>query len=226
MAAIEKLIKDFSGADEKAAQARERLDLLKNAAQAHLRLVEDDLAEMLDANAEGIGGVFIVPGSVQNFQQGYTCSSGETVDAGISAAVDRFFSGDDKDGFKTVVKSALGVLFADPSAGEQEKTYCFVAMEHGAFIRVDVAIWKYRFAQKGIIDTMNQAFCYTFCKSIVDHQKVSVDTLIDLVSSQVGGDLAEVHAFLDAMRKLSAKIAGEASATVATRAIAAMRAAK
>jgi hypothetical protein len=226
MAAIEKMIKDFTGADEKKLQAKERLELLKNAAVAHLKLSEDHIAEMLQGKAGGITDLFIVPGSVQNFNQGYTVSTSETVDAGISAAVDQFFSGDVKNGFKTVVQSALSVLFADTTSGEQEKNFYFVTMEHNAFVRVDVAIWKYYFSQKGITDTLSQAFCYTFVKSIIDHTKVSVDTMVYLVSSQVGDDLSKVESFIDAMRKLYGKLAGKDPQKVANEAIEAMRRAR
>jgi hypothetical protein len=219
---VEKLIRDFTGADEKSLQAKERLDLLKNSAEAHLKIAELHIAEMLHGTAGGISDLYIVPGSVQNFQQGYTCSSGETVDAGISTAVDQFFAGNVKDGFKTIIQSALSALFADTTTGEQEKDYYFVTMEHNAFVRVDVHIWKYYFSQKGITDTLDQAFCYTFVKSIVDHQKVSLDTMVYLVSSQVGDDLDKVKSFLSAMRQLYKDISDDSAEDVAARAISAM----
>jgi hypothetical protein len=219
MASIEKMIKDFTGADQKALQVKERLELLKNAAQAHLMIAETRISEMLHGKGGGISDLYIIPGSVQNFQQGYTVATTETASDGISAAVDQFFSGEYKDGFKTVIKSAISVLFSDTTAGETERDYYFVTMEHNAFVRVDVAFWKYYFTQKSISDDAEQAFCYTFVKSIVDHERVTLDAMIYLVSSQVGDDLDKVKDFLNAMKELYGALSEEAPERVADRVI-------
>jgi hypothetical protein len=224
MASLQKMISDLTGADEKAQQAKERLELLKNSAQAHLQLAEDKISEDLTGNSGGVHKLFIVPDTVMDFQQGYTVSASETIDAGLSSAIDQFFSGDTKDGFKTVVKSGLSVLFADTSTGETSKTYYFVAMEHNAFIRVDVSVWKYYFSQKSIQDDVQQAFCYTFCKSIIDHKKVSEDTLIYLVSSYVGDDLAKVQEYINAIRKLYSALEPKSPLEVANNAMTMFRA--
>ncbi|BCJ68041.1 hypothetical protein [Polymorphospora rubra] len=202
MAAIEKVIAGFTGSDDKAVQVKERLEFIRSAAEAHLQLAEDRIGAMLHGTGGGISDLFIVPGSVQNFQQGYTVSSGEAATAGIDAAVDQFFSGQYKDGLKTVVHSAIDTLFSDTTAGETKRDFYFVTMEHNAFVRVDVSFWKYYFSQKSITDTVEQAFCYTFVKSVVDHKKVPLDTMIYLISQYVGDDLAKVHDFLQGMREL------------------------
>ncbi|GAA2368242.1 hypothetical protein Cme02nite_27680 [Catellatospora methionotrophica] len=217
MVAIQKAIQDITGSDEKALQSKERLELLRNAAEAHLQLAEDRLSAMLLGTGGGISSLFIVPGSVQNFQQGYTITTGEKAAAGIDTAVDQFFTGKYKDGFKTVVHSAIDVLFSDTTTGETKKDFYFVTMEHNAFIRVDVAFWKYYFTQKSITDTAEQAFCYTFVKSVVDHRKVPLDTIVFLVSSSVGDDLAKVQEYLDEMRKLYADLSEHDPAEVAAR---------
>lgn len=223
MGTIEKMLNDLTGADEKAQQARERLDLLKNAAVAHLEIAENDIADSLAGKGRGLSGFFIVPDSVQNFQRGYTISTGETVDAGISTAVDQFFSGNVKDGFKTVIKSALSVLFADTQTGEQKKDYYFVTMEHNAFVRVDVSIWKYYFSQKGLTDDLQQAFCYTFVKSIIDHKKVSADTMIYHISEQMNDDMEKIQSFVSSLKDLHKQLESLDPHTVANRAIRLMK---
>ncbi|WP_285788995.1 hypothetical protein [Micromonospora sp. NBRC 101691] len=218
---MEKAIAGFTGTDEKALQAKERMEFVKSAAEAHLQLAEDRISAMLHGTGGGISDLFIVPGSVQNFQQGYTVSSGEQAAPGIDAAVDQFFSGQYKDGLKTVVHSAIGVLFGDTTTGETKKDFYFVTMEHNAFIRVDVSFWKYYFTQKSVTEAMEQAFCYTFVKSVVDHRKVPLDTMIYLVSQHVGDDLDKVHDFLDGMRKLYADLGEQDPAETAERVAAA-----
>ncbi|AJX19288.1 hypothetical protein [Burkholderia pseudomallei] len=223
MATIEKLIKDLSGSDEKAMQTRERLELLKSAAKANLKLAEDRLSEMLRGKGGGIADLFIIPNSVQEFEHGYICSSAEKIEVGISNSVDKFFSGDYKDGFKTILKTALGTFFADTTSGEQIQDHYFVTMEYNAFIRVDVSVWKYYFAQKGISETVQQAFCYTFCKSIIDHKKVPVDTMIYIVSRQMKGDISKIQNFIDAIHKLYKDLGSQEPTSVAERALAAMK---
>jgi hypothetical protein len=44
MAAVQDFIKSISGADEKAAQTKEKVDLLVNAAKANLTIAENELA--------------------------------------------------------------------------------------------------------------------------------------------------------------------------------------
>ena len=169
MTQLQKAIDVFTGADEKAAQSKERLELLKNAAIAHLTIAKDEIANMLRGQGGGMSDLYIIPDSIKEFQEGYTVTDTETPDAGIGEAVDQFFSGETKEGFKTVIKSAINVFFADTTSGEQMKKYYFVTMEHNTFVRVDVAIWKYYFSQKSLADKVQQSFCYTFVKSIVDH---------------------------------------------------------
>lgn len=224
MSALQDIVNGISGADEKAAQEKERLELLKNAAVAHLQLAEDAISEDLNGNAGGVHKLFIVPDTVMQFQQGYTVAANETIDAGLNTAINQFFTGDSVAGFKTVVQSGLSVLFADTSSGEQIKTYYFIAMEHNAFIRVDMTVWKYYFTQKSIQDNVQQAFCYTFCKSIIDHKKVSEDTLIYLVSSYVGDDPTKVETYIAAMRQLYATLEPQTPAQVAQSAMAKFKA--
>jgi len=163
MAAIEKFIKDLSGADEKAAKAKEQLDLLTNAAKANLKIAEGKIAASLRGEGEGIERLYIVPDSVMQGEFGYTVSTSNEVDAGITAAIDNFFTGTKdgvKDGFKEVIKTAINALFASTKAGEQTDRKYFVTILHNAIVRVDVYFWKYYFSQKSITDTINQAFCY------------------------------------------------------------------
>jgi 23S rRNA U2552 (ribose-2'-O)-methylase RlmE/FtsJ len=190
------------GADQQAQQQKERLELLLTTAKGHLELAKAELAEELKGNSGGISQLFIIPQVVFRFEEGYTVSSSEKLDDGISAAVDSFFKGDTKEGFKSILKSALQVFFTSTSTGESSEKHYFIAMEHNAFIRVDVFTWKYYFTQKGLMDDVQQAFCYTFCKSIIDHKKVPLDVLIYFVSEQFQDDMDKIQDYLDKMKKL------------------------
>ncbi len=222
MASIKKMIDDFTGASEEEQKQRERLELLKNAAEAHLEVAAAKLAASLKGQGEGIEQLYIVPDSVMEAEFGYNVSAKEGLDDGLKSAIDFFFKGsadDVKQGFQTIVQSALSALFADTSAGEQTKKFYFVTMEHNVFVRVDLYVWKYYFTQKGLTDNVQQAFCYTFIKSIVDHKKVSEDTLVYLVSQHVGDDFTKVQGFITALRNLYKLLEGKDPFEVAAKAI-------
>lgn len=225
MAAVEKFIKDLSGADEKAAQIKEKLDLVTKAAKANLQIAEGKIAASLRGEGEGIERLYIVPESVMQGEYGYTVSAGQEPDDGIMAAIDSFFKGtkdDVKAGFKEVIKTAINVLFASTVAGEQSERKYFVTILHNAIVRVDVYFWKYYFSQKSITDDVEQAFCYVLVKSIVDHTKVSVDTLVYLISEQMDDDLSKVKDYVEEIRSVYRQIENEDPKKVATRALAAM----
>lgn len=225
MAAVEKFIKDLSGADEKAAQAKEKLDLLTNAAKANLTIAENRIAASLRGEGQGIEKLYIVPESVMQGQYGYTVATSDEVDAGITAAIDSFFKGTKegvKDGFKEVIKTSINALFASTKAGESEEQKYYVTVLHNAIVRVDVYFWKYYFEQKSITDDIEQAFCYVLVKSIVDHKKVSVDTLVYLISEQMDDDLAKVSEYVKEIRDVYNQIEGKTPALVAREAMTAM----
>lgn len=207
MASLKKMIDSFTGASEEEQKQKERLQILKNAAEAHLAIAQSKLVLSLKGEGEGIEKLYIVPDTIMKAEFGYNVSAKEGMDDELKNAVDLFFKGSKdaiKEGFQTIVKSALSALFADTSAGEQEKKFYFVTMEHNVFVRVDLFVWKYYFTQKGITDNVQQAFCYTFVKSIIDHKKVSADTMIFLISEYVGDDMPKVNAFIQELRKLYA----------------------
>lgn len=205
MATIKDVIKKFTGADTEAEKVRERLELLKNSAEAHLKIALQELKDSLRGQGDGIEALYIVPDSLVRADMGLHVAAKESMDDGLKSAVDLFFGGSKpevKDGFRLVVQSALGALFADTTSGEQTKKLYFVTMESNAFVRVDVFVWKYYFGQKGLCDDVQQAFCYAFTKSIIDHTKVSADTMVYLISQHVGDDLEKVEAFVTEIRKL------------------------
>ena len=225
MAAIKKMIDDFTGATEAELKQKENLEFLKNAASAHLEIAQAKIAASLKGEGEGIEQLYIVPDSVMKAEYGYNVSSKEGMNEGLKSAIDLFFKGskeDVKNGFQTLVQSALSALFADTTAGEQTKKLYFVTMEHNVFVRVDLYIWKYYFSQKGLTDKVQQAFCYTFVKSVVDHTKVSEDTMIYLVSQYMGDDIGKVKAFITEMNTLYKMLEGTNPEEAAKKALKAM----
>ena len=56
--------------------------------------------------------------------------------------------------------------------GESNDHKYFVVIHNNCLIRLDVAIWRYNFSNANVIFNVDNAFCYLFCMSVVDHTKV------------------------------------------------------
>ena len=204
MASIKKAVANLTGSEEDKTKTKEQLSFLKNAAETKLQLISDEIEKKLSGQGD-LNGLYIVPDSIVGTSKEFHVESGEGVSDAIKGAVDNFFKGSKdsvKAGFCKVVEAALDTLLGNTEAGESQQDYYFVMMENNAFVRVDIGIWKYYFSQKGIISDVQQALCYSFYKSVIDHTKVSVDTMIFLVSEYVSEDIEEVKDFMDELRDL------------------------
>jgi hypothetical protein len=208
MAAVQKMIDSITGKTEEEAKTKERLNFLINTVESKLKLAEIDLAKSLMGQKEGIDKLFILPETITKFKKGYTVGLKSEVNAGIKGAVDSFFSGGDdvKKGFQQIIQSSLDILLGSTSVGQHEETIYTVAMEHNVFVRVDAYVWKYYFESKGLSDKVEQAVCYTFCKSVIDHKKVPVDTMIYLISEAVGDNAEKLDAYFTKMKELYKKL--------------------
>lgn len=183
---------------------------MKNAAETKLQLISDEIEKKLSGQGD-LNGLYIVPDSIVGRAREYHVESGEGVSDAVKGAVDNFFKGSKdsvKAGFCTIVEAALDTLLGSTEAGESQDDYYFVMMEHNVFVRVDIGMWKYYFSQKGIISDTQQALCYAFFKSVIDHKKVSEDTMIYLISQYVSDEMAQVKAFIDEIRELYQDLAG------------------
>jgi hypothetical protein len=196
---------DTSTADGLKAQAQ--LDFLTNAAQARLALYEGQLKLSL---TDGGGDTPIkIVGDPIAYLQDYRCNVSSDPASGITDAVNLFFGGsgaDIKQGFQALINAGLNTILGSTAMGQTEQVQTLITMEHNAIIRVDVKAWRYNFSDTGVIATLQNAFCYVFCKSVVDHTKVSIDTLVYLISEMVGDDQGKVKAFIANLKTIYADL--------------------
>ncbi|HXO69482.1 MAG TPA: hypothetical protein VN838_11015 [Bradyrhizobium sp.] len=210
MASVQKFIDGITGKTEEDAKQKERFNFLVKTVQSKLELAEKDLFLSLTNQKEGVDKLFIKPETITQFKKSYTVGVRSEASAGIKAAVSAFFGGKDdsvKAGFQKIVETSLDVLLGSTSEGESSEKIYTVAMEHNAFVRVDCYVWKYYFSSKSLSDKVEQAICYTFCKSVIDHTKVPVDTMIFLISQGLDDDDARIKAYFAKMRALYAELA-------------------
>lgn len=188
-------VKDFLKGEQDNAQLKEQLQLLVTLAKTRLDVIT---AEMENAflNKETEKKFRVVPGTSTEWITEYRVNAGSECNKQIGEVIDSFFEGKIVEGFKKLVSTALNSFIGERIAGEQYKKYYFITMEHNTLIRVDVACWKYQFSSKSVIANVENAFCYSFCKSVVDYDTVSMSVLINQVSKLVNDDLDKVKDYL------------------------------
>ena len=202
MAQLRDLLRDPSAE----AKAKEQLQFLQNAATSKLKLYRAELENMF-LNPEAVGKVQMVGNRAMRYYEEYRVDVNEGASGKVSDVVKNFFRGSSdsvKEGFTTVIQMSLESILGNTSAGEQETLSFYVMIEHNAFVRVDAKYWRYNFSQDGIVGNHKNAFCYLFCKSIVDHKKITLDEMAYLITEGSGGK--DVEKFVDEIKAVWKKV--------------------
>lgn len=194
MGSLSKILKDASGAPEDEKEQKERLQLLLLAARSKLQQYKAEMNERF-MNPDAVRKSQIPGIRAIRYVEQYHVATQEalstTVADHLDRAIDAFFSiGDegtkDKDavkgGIKSLIAGALDGFIGTTEAGETEEKVYVVVPENNAFVRADIACWKYHFDQAKFIHQHDTAIAYLLCKSVIDHKALSVDELIYLVS--------------------------------------------
>lgn len=193
MGSISKMLKDVSGADADEKEQKERLEMLLKLAKTKIQTYKDKI-EMNFSNPASIDKVQIPGIRAMRYIEQYHVATKEGLDDKISdhmdAAIDAFFSiGDEGDtkkavqsGVKSLISTALSGFIGSTEVGESEQQIYVVVPENNAFVRADIACWKYHFEQHKFIQQTDTAIAYILCKSVVDHTKITLDELIYLAT--------------------------------------------
>jgi hypothetical protein len=193
MGSITQMLKNISGANEDEQAQRERLEMMLSLARARIQVYRDEISEMFTNPAmidqKQIPGIRAI-----RYIEQYHVASKQNVDQQVkdhmNAAIQSFFSiGGNEDtkkaiqnGLQSLISGALDGFIGSTEIGESEQRVYVVVPENNAFIRADIACWKYHFEQHKIIDQSDSAVAYVLCKSVIDHTKLTIDELIYLVT--------------------------------------------
>lgn len=208
MAKISKLIDELKGKTEEEIRTREQYCFLQKMASAKSETFENRLKLKL-SDKEAVGELAIVGDKAFDYRSGQHVNISPHCDDAIAGAIDEYFEGSEgvKAGFRILVKQGLSRLIENTSIGEIEDTLVFVYPENCAIVRVDVMAYQYTFSSKGILaNDVENVFVYTMAKSIVDHEKVSIDYLLYAVADMLRGDsdeepsLDQVMPFIEELR--------------------------
>ncbi|WP_375738030.1 hypothetical protein [Pseudomonas boanensis] len=209
MGSITKMLKDISGATEDEKEQKERLELILMLAKSKIQSYKDEL-NMMFMNPAEVNKIQ-VPGNrairyIEQYHVAVSQSFSQTCGDHMSAAIDAFFSlgekgGNDKqsikNGVQALISTALDGFIGSTEVGESEERVYVVIPENNAFVRVDIACWKYHFEQHKIIDQSDTAVAYVLCKSVVNHDDLSIDELIYLASDALSSRYEMEHPTFD-----------------------------
>lgn len=197
MSHVTQLLEDKQ-ADE---NLKEQLQLLVTLAKSKLEIMTTDI-ENAFLNKETEQKFRVVPGTSTEWITEYRVNAGSECSAQIGEVIDAFFEGDMVEGFKKLISTSLNSFIGERTAGEQAHKYYFITMEHNTIIRVDVACWKYQFSSTQVITNVENAFCYSFCKSVVDYSTVSTTLLLNQISKIVGDNIDLIKDYMTKIKEV------------------------
>lgn len=183
MTKIGKLIDDLTGKTEEEIRLKEQYCFLRRMASAKSETLENQLKLKL-SDKEAVGELAIVGDKAFDYRSGQHVNISPHCDDAIAGAIDEYFEGSEgvKAGFRVLVKQGLSRLIENTSIGEIEDALVFVYPENYSIVRVDVMAYQYTFSSKGVLaNNVENVFVYTMAKSIVDHEKVGLDSLMHAV---------------------------------------------
>ncbi len=191
--------------DEK---VKERLMLLLSTAKGKLGEFELELNEMF-RNPAAQEGIQIVGNRAFEQYKMYSVNISQTPAESIKEVLNKFFQGTEagiKDGVLGLVEIGLNTVLGNRITGENEQSMFFIIPDRLNLVRVDVKAWRYNFSSSDIIDTVENAFCYIFTKSIIDHKSLTPDELIYFISRISGGDYETAIELMDNLKVLVEKL--------------------
>lgn len=192
MGSINNALRSVTGANEEEQRIKERLEILLMAAKAKLQAFREEINENFinpaQVEKKQIPGIRAMK-YIEQYHVATQTGFSDQVKGHLEHAIDAFFSigegnnkGAVKDGLKGLISGALDAFIGSTSAGESEQKTYIVIPENNAFVRVDVACWKYNFSQTKILNQHDSAVAYILCKSVIDHTKLTIDELVYLTT--------------------------------------------
>ncbi len=150
-----------------------------------------------------------------------TVKNDDTFTKEMGSAIGDFFQGTSqgvKDGFQTVLTTAINSLLVSTEVGERTFRKFAIITENNAILRVDVRMWKRTFVQGGMFGEWENVFVYYAAKSIVDHRKLTLDELTYYVTAMAGTNAtkAEVKTLITDLKDIWAALEGQTVDMVAS----------
>ena len=116
----------------------------------------------------------------------YKVRVSEAPSAEINNAIGEVLSGDFLDGLKSLVTAGLNQMLGNASAGETERVDFHIVFANNSLLRIDYMMYKYNFSSRGIIDEVQNVFCYYLQVGVLDLEKVNPQILLYELTRAIG----------------------------------------
>ena len=104
----------------------------------------------------------------------------------VKDAVGAMLSGNFLAGLEDLITVALNELLGDTTAGEKFKKDFHVVFANNGLLRVDLMLYKYDFSSQGLVDKVQNGFCYYSQIGVLDLKKVNPQVLLYELTRAVG----------------------------------------
>ena len=104
----------------------------------------------------------------------------------VKDAVGAMLSGNFLAGLEDLITVALNELLGDTTAGEKSKKEFHVVFANNGLLRVDLMLYKYDFSSQGLVDKVQNGFCYYSQIGVLDLKKVNPQVLLYELTRAVG----------------------------------------
>lgn len=225
MAVVANALKSLTGQDQEAAKKREALEVLQEAANNKIRDYREEIEEIY-TNPRNQDWMIVGHRLNEEVSESrVTVKNDDTFKKEMSSAIGDFFQGTSqgvKDGFQTVLTTAINSLLVSTEVGERTFRKFAIITENNAILRVDIRMWKRTFVQGGMFGEWENVFVYYAAKSIVDHRKLTLDELTYYVTAMAGPNAtkAEVKTLITDLKDIWAALEGQTVDMVASQFVA------
>ncbi|CAG8522600.1 10925_t:CDS:2 [Ambispora gerdemannii] len=190
---ISAVISNLKAPNEEAKRRNlEQLKLLQLLLKFQNDRFEEDFKKTISGDG---GGVKVVKDSPLRRYHESMVNISSTPSEGLDKILNNFLPAKGKEveivqGFKEIIKTGLSTFLGNSTIGEQSQDFTFVSLLHNAIVRIDIKLWMYAFAVKGVISECENALCFAFTLSVVNHKETSIDNIVFLINE--GADRAKV----------------------------------
>ena len=104
----------------------------------------------------------------------------------VGKAIGEVLKGDFLSGVTDLITVGLNAMLGNESVGETEKQDFHVVFANNSLLRIDCMFYKYEFSSKGLIDKVQNIFCYYLQVGVLDLEKVDPQILLYELTKAVG----------------------------------------
>lgn len=168
----------FAISEEEKLKTQERLNVLEKMVNYHL---DSAINSMLNGKR---GDQQIHSGTVVECTKQMNVQLSVKESDKLEDAIDKFFGGEVKEGFKSLVTGATDAVLGNTSMGEHEGENMFIQWSDNALLRLDAYYYRWNFSSHEIIQNVEGVIGVVVMKRVIDLTKTDPQVLTWAISRQ------------------------------------------